>query len=71
MEIPKVKRVFKIEPDKDGFSVELENGEIIEISKTEWNSDFKTTHNDQIFFSTRKGYDISFSEEQVTQVESL
>ncbi|OGI67286.1 hypothetical protein A2823_01565 [Candidatus Nomurabacteria bacterium RIFCSPHIGHO2_01_FULL_41_91] len=65
----KVKRILDKEPGKDGFSVELENGEIVNISLTQWNSeDYKTKNIEETLFSTTKGYIISFSKQQTAVI---
>lgn len=67
----KVKRVFKKEPSQDGFCAELENGEIIDISDTEWNGDQKVTNNEETLFETEKGFSVSFSKERINEVGIL
>jgi len=66
-----VKRIFKKNPGVDGFSVELEDGKIAEISYTAWNtSDNKKINSDTVIFSTNNG-DIVFSLEQAKGVDFL
>lgn len=63
----KVKKVFQKEPGIDGFTVELEDGNEVDISRTQWNTvDNKREMEELIIFSTTKGYEISFSLEQAS-----
>jgi hypothetical protein len=66
-----VKRVFKKIPSQDGFEAELQNGEIVTVTDTRWNSDSKVLNDNGAIFSTTKGYDISFSTDQVDEIEIL
>jgi hypothetical protein len=68
----KVKEVFKKTNDEDGFFVKLEDGNELPISLTHWNStDYKTINNQDIIFSTKKGYDISFSKDQANIADNF
>lgn len=66
-----VKRVFKTTPSQDGFNVELQNGEVVVITDTQWNTDCKVLNDNGAIFSTTKGYDISFSKDQVDEIAML
>lgn len=71
-EIPKVKRVFRKANDIDGFSVELENAEIIDISGTQWaTADNKRMIENNFLFQTTKGKEIVFSKEQADLADGL
>jgi len=62
-ETPKVIKVFKKAKDVDGFSVELQNGEIIDISGTQWQtSDYKRSVLDKTLFQT-SNKEIVFTEQ--------
>lgn len=68
---PRVKKIFRKAAGADGFSIELENGKIIDISGTAWNSEERRRAEGQnIFFQTEEG-EVVFSEEQTRAVDSF
>lgn len=69
--VKQIKRVFKKTNDQDGFSVELENGEIIDISDTEWNTtENKETIEGKMIFLASNGYKIFFNIEQLQSIHN-
>ncbi len=59
-------------PGVDGFTVVLENGEAIDITGTQWNTDSRKRLCDgDLFFSTNKGYEIAFSKNQIKELNKF
>lgn len=70
-EVPKVVKVFQRSRDIDGFSAELQNGEVIDISSTQWViPDNKRSDSSKIVFQNF-GREISFTQEQESLANNL
>ncbi len=56
----------------DGFTIILTNGEVMSITGTQWNTGTrKRICNDDLFFSTNKGYEILFSKNQIKDLNKF
>jgi len=67
-----VKKVWQKAPDVDGFVVSLDDGKVVEISRTEWNTeDNKRRVGNELYFSLRNGDEIYFSQERERDVNGL
>jgi len=75
-DLPKVKRIFQKEKGDDGFSVELEDEKILDISKSQWCTPekWRKLENECMKFDYMKGrdrMDIVFSKEKLEEAERL
>lgn len=70
-EMPQVKEIFRKTNGVDGFSVKLEDGEVIDISGSKWRYANKIWVNDFLSFGTTKGKEIVFSKEQANKAEQF
>ncbi len=67
----KIKKIIE-RPGVDGFTVVLKNGEVINVTGTQWNTGSrKRVCDDDLFFSTNKGYEIVFSKNQIQNLDKF